>query len=168
MENNKQIQGNAEGGNEQNSINLRDIVFLVLNNWYWFVISVVVCLGVAALVYKTQPKTFTASGTILVRDNGNKVSYTSRNMDQIMNSMGWDNSNLSLENEIYMLRSSSLMAQVVQRLNMHYYCNRKDMFRKVTYYQDAPVELTVHDLREDRLPQLDLRVTLKAATSRTR
>ena len=33
MENNKQIQGNAEGGNEQNSINLRDIVFLVLNNW---------------------------------------------------------------------------------------------------------------------------------------
>ena len=162
MENNKQIQGNAEGGNEQNSINLRDIVFLVLNNWYWFVISVVVCLGVAALVYKTQPKTFTASGTILVRDNGNKVNYTSRNMDQIMNSMGWDNSNLSLENEIYMLRSSSLMAQVVQRLNMHYYCNRKDMFRKVTYYKDAPVELTVHDLREDRLPQLDLRVTLKA------
>ena len=162
MENNKQIQGNAEGGNEQNSINLRDIVFLGLNNWYWFVISVVVCLGVAALVYKTQPKTFTASGTILVRDNGNKVSYTSRNMDQIMNSMGWDNSNLSLENEIYMLRSSSLMAQVVQRLNMHYYCNRSDLFRKVTYYQDAPVELTVHDLKEDRLPQLDLRVTLKA------
>ena len=162
MENNKQIQGNAEGANEQGSINLRDIVFLVLNNWYWFVISVVVCLGVAALVYKMQPKTFTSSGTILVRDNGNKVSYTSRNMDQIMNSMGWDNSNLSLENEIYMLRSSSLMAQVVQRLNMHYYCNRSDLFRKVTYYQDAPVELTVHDLKEDRLPQLDLRVTLKA------
>ena len=112
MEYNNQIQNNTEGQQQETSINLRDLIFLVLNNWYWFVVSVVVCLGVAALVYKTQPKTFTASGTILVRDNGNKVSYNSRNMDQIMNNMGWDNSNLSLENEIYMLRSSSLMAQV--------------------------------------------------------
>ena len=161
MEYKNQTQNSSEEQQSENTLNIRDLIFLVLNNWYWFVISVVLCLVVAGLVYKTQPKTYTSSGTILVRDNGNNnMRYNSRNMDQILNSMGMDNSNLSLENEMYMLRSSSLMAQVVQRLNLNHYCNRNDLFRKVTYYKDAPVELTVHDLKEDRMPQLDLKVTL--------
>ena len=156
------MQGNTEERKDETTISIRDLVFMVLNNWYWFVISVVVCLVAAGFIYKAQPKTYTATGTIMVRDNGNSVKYNARNMDQIMNSMGWDNSNLSLSNEIYMLRSSSLMAQVVKRLNMHYYCNRQDLFRKITYYNNAPVELTVYDSNTERLPKLDLKITLKA------
>ena len=41
------------------------------------------------------------------------LKYSSRGMDAILSNMGMDNSNLSLENEIYMIRSSWLMAQVV-------------------------------------------------------
>ena len=131
----------AEGQNE-NMISVRDIIFMVLNNWYWFVISVLVCLVAAAFYYKAQPKTYTASGTIMVRDNGNQIKYSARNMDQILNNMGMDNSNLSLENEIYMLRSSWLMSQVVVRLGLDHSCTRNDLFKKITYYSDAPLELT--------------------------
>ncbi len=164
MENNNQIQNSVtpQESNGELNISLRDIVFMVLNNWYWFVISAIVCLAIAALAYKMQAKTYTATGTILVRDNEKNMRYTSRNMDAILNSMDIGNSDLSLSNEIYMLRSSSLMAQVIQRLDMHYYCNRNDMFRKITYYKDAPVKLTVHDMNEERKPQLDLRIKLLA------
>ena len=73
--NNSQIQNTNNTGSNDNemNINIRDIVFMVLNNWYWFVISVLVCLVAAGFVYKAQPKTFTASGTILVRDNDKNV-----------------------------------------------------------------------------------------------
>ena len=104
--NNRQIQNNGGDGENEKTLSIRDLVFLVLNNWWWFVISVVACLIIAGFYYKSQPKTWTASGTILVRDESNNVRYQSRNMDQILSNMGMDNTNLSLENEIYMLKSS--------------------------------------------------------------
>ena len=37
------LQGDAQKENES-TISLRDIVFLVINNWYWFALSLFVCL----------------------------------------------------------------------------------------------------------------------------
>jgi len=143
--NNRQIQNNGGDGENEKTLSIRDLVFLVLNNWWWFVISVVVCLIIAGFYYKSQPKTWTASGTILVRDESNNVRNQSRNMDQILSNMGMDNTNLSLENEIYMLKSSWLMNQVVNRLGLNHTCSRNDMFKKISYFKDAPLALTLHD-----------------------
>ena len=148
----------ANGENGENTLNLRDIIFLVLNNWYWFVISVLVCLAVAGVYYKMQPKSYSASGTILVRDNDNRRSTGKANMDAILSNMGMDNSMLSLENEMYMLRSSSLMSQVVRRLGLNHYCTRDDMFRKVTYYKDEPISLEVYDENMEREIELHMKV----------
>ena len=134
--NNKQLQSNVNESESEKTLSIRDLIFMVLNNWWWFVISVVVCMVIAGFLYKSQAKTWTASGTILVRDNGNNVRYQSRNMDQILNNMGMDNTNLSLENEIYMLKSSWLMNQVVNRLGLNYTCSRNDLFKKITYFND--------------------------------
>ena len=161
--NNSQVQnGNGTNVNENEmNINLRDIIFLVLNNWYWFVISIIVCLIAAGFIYKAQPKTYTATGTILVRDNGNNIRYSNRAMDQILNNMDLDNSSLTLSNEIYMLKSSSLMSQVVKRLGINYTCTRDDMFKKITYFEDAPVGMVVRDYREDRDLTLTMRIVPK-------
>ncbi|MBR6440601.1 MAG: hypothetical protein IKS44_00940, partial [Bacteroidales bacterium] len=162
MENNN-IQGqNTNAENNESSFSIRDLVFLVLNNWYWFVVSVLICLVVAGFVYKSQPKTYTATGTILVRDNDKKGGYTKANMDAMLNSMGMQSSGLAIENEIYLLRSSWLMAQVVERLNINHYCYRDDMFRKISYYKDAPVNVEVTDRKEDRQAGVGLEIDIKA------
>ena len=137
--NNRQLQnGDNESNENGNSITIRDLIFMVLNNWWWFVISVLVCLIVAGFYYKSKPKTYTASGTILVRDEGNNIRYSQKNMDAILSSMDLGNGSMSLENEIYMLKSSWLMNQVVQRLKLNYPCERTDMFKKISYFDDAP------------------------------
>ncbi|MBR5092582.1 MAG: polysaccharide biosynthesis tyrosine autokinase, partial [Bacteroidales bacterium] len=160
MENNNNQVQNTE--NSESSINIRDLVFIVLNNWYWFVISVVVCVIGAAFIYKAQPKSYSAHGTILVRDDDNKRGYSKANMDAILSNMGMQGSGMSLENEMYMLRSSWLMSQVVSRLDLNHYCNRHDLFRKETYYKDAPVMLVLEDRKEGREASLGLQVSLKA------
>ena len=63
MENQQQIsntqnQQNAHQQEAESSISLKDIVFLVINNWYWFAISLFVCLVIAGIVFKTKPKDF--------------------------------------------------------------------------------------------------------------
>ena len=160
MENNNNQVQNTE--NSENGINIRDLVFIVLNNWYWFVVSVLVCLIATAFIYKAQPKTYSAQGTILVRDDDNKRGYSKPNMDAILNNMGMQGAGMSLENEMYMLRSSWLMSQVIQRLDLNHYCSRNDLFKKVSYYKDAPIRLEMTDLKEDRKEGLGLRVSLKA------
>ena len=109
MENQQQlrnVQGVQSGAQQENesTISLRDIVFLVINNWYWFALSLFVCLVVAGLVYKTKPKEYEYTTTIMLRDENN--GGPQRNIDAIFNSM--DNGMRSLENEVYMLRSSLL------------------------------------------------------------
>ena len=53
MENqNANPQGSRNQENE-NSIQIKDIIFLIISNWYWFVISALACLIIASVVYKT-------------------------------------------------------------------------------------------------------------------
>ncbi|MBQ3950427.1 MAG: hypothetical protein II661_08135, partial [Bacteroidales bacterium] len=107
MENNNQIvnQPNVSQENE-NSLNIRDLIFIVINNWYWFVISVFVCLVIAAFVYKSKPKTYSANAQVLLRDDATGKSYKSQNMDAIFANMGMGNTGLSLENEMYIIKST--------------------------------------------------------------
>ena len=161
MENSNNNQNRNMSGNEsENTISIRDIVFMVLDNWYWFVISVVACLVIAAFVYKAQPKSYTASGTVLVRDN-DKKNVASQNMDAILNNMGMGNTDLSLANEIYMMRSSALMCQVIDRLDLNYTCSRRDLFKKISYFGNAPVKLSVYEKSESHVMNLNLTVTPK-------
>ena len=112
-------QGGAQNGAQQeneNTISLRDIVFLVINNWYWFALSLFVCLVIAGVVYKTKPKVYEYTGTILVRDEINGKGQQ-RNIDQIFSNM--DVGMHSLENEVYMLKSSLLAKKVVSAVDLN-------------------------------------------------
>ncbi|MDO4218099.1 MAG: polysaccharide biosynthesis tyrosine autokinase [Bacteroidales bacterium] len=145
MDNNQNVnvQANGNGQEGESTISLRDIIFLVINNWYWFVISVFICMLVAGFAYKAQPKTYEQSAQILLRDDTKKTSAGSQNMDAIFQQMGMESSNLSLENEIYILKSSPLMTNVVRRLGLNNSCSYTRLFSKTAYYKDSPLELNV-------------------------
>ena len=151
MENNNQIVNQPNGTQEnENSLNIRDLIFIVINNWYWFVVSVLLCLVVTAFVYKSKPKTFTDNAQILLRDeSGNKSYSRGQNMDAIFANMGFGNNGLSLENEMYIIKSTPLLMKTAERLGMNYYCVRDNMFKKVSYYSDAPMQLKVYNAQVD-------------------
>ena len=128
----------------ESTISLRDIVFLVINNWYWFALSLFVCLVIAGVVYKTKPKTYEYRTTIMVRDQSSRNFYQYRNMDAILNSMGDDMGSHSLENEIHMMRSSSLAKNVVTKYGLNKTCSRNGLFTKISYYKDRPLDMKVY------------------------
>ena len=55
---------------EESELNLGDILQTVLANWYWFVLSVVVCAGAAFLYLKWAPKVYTRTASVLIKDEG--------------------------------------------------------------------------------------------------
>jgi len=132
MENQQQLQNvqNPQANNNQDSestISLRDLVFIVINNWYWFALSIFVCLLVAGIIFKTKPKDFECRSTIMVRQDENNRNGYMRNMDAILNTMGDDFGVHSLENEIFLLKSSPLAKNVVTKLNLNQMCDRRSL-----------------------------------------
>ena len=57
-------------GNDElaGTINLHDIIRMVVVNWYWFVLSVLVCIGAAYYYLAKTPKIYNRTATILVKD----------------------------------------------------------------------------------------------------
>ena len=98
-----QIAPNPQTNNQQDSestISIRDIVFIAINNWYWFALSIFICLVIAGVIFKTKPKEFEYRSTIMLREQAEKRnSY--RNMDAILSNAGEDFGAHSLDNEIY-------------------------------------------------------------------
>ena len=46
---------------DEGGINLRDVVELIIANWYWFVLSVLVCVGAAYFYVTDHPACLSAS-----------------------------------------------------------------------------------------------------------
>ena len=149
MENNRPLSQQQGTQDNENAISIRDLVFIVLNNWYWFVISAVVCLIVSAFLYKSKPKAFTDNATILLRDDKGGKGMKTQNMDAIFANMGFDNSTLSLENEMYLIKSTPLLMRTADRLGINSWCSRNGLFRKTSYYKDAPMRLNVFNRQMD-------------------
>ena len=154
--------------NQQNSndfeketfrFSFKDILFMFINNWYWFVISIVICSGVAMFVYKTKPRIYQESAQILIRvDNVSKAEDVST----LLGTGGADRSfGFKIESEIYILRSVRLMERVVKRLDLQPTYKYSSMFEKYEYYHDSPIHLTVFDKDSNKADDihLDMKVT---------
>lgn len=53
---------------DEGGINLRDVVELIIANWYWFVLSVLVCVGSAYFYVLTIQPVYQRQAVMLVKD----------------------------------------------------------------------------------------------------
>lgn len=63
---------------EENELNLRDLFNIVRANWYWFLLSVLLCSGAAFLYLKWAPKVYTRTASVLIKDNAKGAVSVSR------------------------------------------------------------------------------------------
>ncbi|MBR0073514.1 MAG: polysaccharide biosynthesis tyrosine autokinase [Bacteroidales bacterium] len=136
-------QQNNSFEKETSRFSFKDVLFMFINNWYWFVISIVICSGVAMFIYKTKPRIYQESAQILIRvDNVSKAEDVST----LLGNGGADRTfGFRIESEIYILRSVRLMERVVKRLDLQPTYKYISMFEKYEYYHDSPIHLSVFD-----------------------
>lgn len=117
-------------------LNLKSIIALLISKWYWFVLSLAVTLTVGTLyILKTTPL-YTRSASIMIKDDS-KGGSSSTSVD--MSELGIATAKVNLENEINTLKSPSLMANVVDRLNLNDTYNIKEGLRHNQIYKQSPV-----------------------------
>ena len=116
------INTNQNSRTEAEGFNIREFIGKCLSRWYWFVISVVVCLGVAAYYIVKTPKIYTRSATVLIKESA--VRRTSSDLESMLSAGGMTQQNSKLANEIIALQSPDLMRSVVERMGLDSKTNR--------------------------------------------
>lgn len=118
--------------------NVKDFLGFAIKNWYWFLISVIICLGVAYLKLASTPNIYTASTKILIKDPtfGNAASSVD------LSPLGITPKYANLDNETAIFISPDLMEAVVKTYGLNNSYRLKETFKSVDLYKREPLTVT--------------------------
>lgn len=118
--------------NGESNFSIRDFLGQCLHYWYWFILSVIVCLGIGVYYILKTPKQYTRYTTVLIKESATRRS--SNDLDVVLGAGGMTQQNSKLPNEIVALQSPDLMTEVVTRLNLDYNYTVSGRFKKQVIY----------------------------------
>jgi capsular exopolysaccharide synthesis family protein len=114
---------------------LEEMLAKYIRRWAWFAVSVAVCLGAGTLFLLSRDAQYRVSLHAMLNEEKSSPTAT----DAQLEALGIHSTVNNLENEIAILHSPDLMAQVVRALHLDAVCFVKNLFgRKDFLYADAP------------------------------
>ncbi|MGE0078428.1 MAG: GumC family protein [Bacteroidales bacterium] len=100
---------------EEEQLDIKQLLFRMLANWYWFAISVFITLFVAYLVNRYSEQIYSVSSSVIVRDDDQTKSFVGA--EQLIQGLRLTKNTKSVQNEIGILQSYSLARQTVEELD---------------------------------------------------
>lgn len=132
-----QDKENLQQTNVNTGFALRDYFDICIHYWYWFAISLVFCVSIAFLYTKSRTCQYKAFSYILIKSDSRSGNISESSMFRDM-ALG---SSQSIENEIYIIRSTPLLEQVVERLDLDESYYVKPFLRFVNIYKESPIDV---------------------------
>ena len=123
---------------DNSSVNLRAIVFRYLRNWYWFLLSVVVLLVAAYIYLQYQTPFYKSQASLLIKDEKKGLDQSSS-----LKELEAFSSKKVVENEIEILKSYTLMNQVVKQLDLGVSYYHDTRYGKRELYDQSPIRLII-------------------------
>ena len=141
----------------EETLNVKDFLFMCLAKWHWFVISLIVTLSVAVFyILRTQP-TYTRSSQVMIKSDSKGSSISSAMSD--FADMGMFKTTSSVDNELIAIQSPSVMAEVVKRLQLDMnYAVDGSFHKKTIYGKSLPVNVRLMDIEDNAGARLTLDV----------
>ena len=133
MENQSYSNSADSASREGRNLTLKDIWFLCIHNWKWFVISLALCLLAATFyILKTTP-VYSRNASVLIKED-RKSGSVSSDISSAFTDLGFGQTRVNVNNEIINFSSPDLMQQVVQSLNLDVDYRKKGFFHDQTLY----------------------------------
>ena len=129
----------VENKEVSSEIPMREYFAACWSNWKWFVVSFLICATLAALFAKSRTKEYSSSAYVLIKSSEGAGNTMSTAMFTDLGLIG-DNSS-AVENEIYVMKSTQLMDDVVKKLRVNNLYFVKRGLRKVNIYGQNPIEV---------------------------
>lgn len=135
-------------------VRIQDLYYLCLARWKWFVLSLVVCLGIAAIYLLKTPPVYTRTASLLIKEES-KGQSLSGDVGASFSDLGLFQSNTNVNNEVISLQSPAVMYDVVKRLHLDVdYRTEGIFYPQVRYGQNLPLTVTFAGLADNETAAL--------------
>ena len=139
---------NVEGQEENSFFNLQTIIQTLILNWKWFVLSVIICLGAAAIYLRYTPRIYQSFAKLLIKEEetrrGRSSLLYSSNLGMMSNSTG-------IDNEMEILSSLNLAEQTVKDLKLYVKYTSEGRVRDMVIYKSQPISVDLDPAHLDKL-----------------
>jgi tyrosine-protein kinase Etk/Wzc len=156
-----QLAGSSKSPQEENTIDLKKIFRLVVSNWYYFIIAILVAFISAFFYNKYTIPVYKVSATLLINE-GKKGGLTENS--QFLEGLGLGAGIQNLDNQIAVLSSKTLIGRTLDELPFYieYYYRRLN--NKVSLYPYSPIKV-IPEITDSL--QRDLEFTFKYLNNNT-
>jgi capsular exopolysaccharide synthesis family protein len=139
---------------ESSSFNLRSIITLIYLNWYWILLSAIVCYAGAKLYLRYTPPTYSADMKVFIKEQGTtKRSSSVATLEEL----GVISTTSGFGNEMEILASTAIAARTVQTLKLYTSYRMEGRVIDQELYKNSPI---IVDLAESNLRDLQTRINL--------
>lgn len=136
MSNEKQTSF-SQRTNEEQSIDIKQLIYTFLDHWYLFAICVLVALVAGFLINRYSANVYQTSGTVLIKEDRSTFDATS-----IMTNMSYGNYQ-NVDNEIAILKSYSLTDRVIRKMNLEVTYMEKGRIAASELYKVSPFTVEI-------------------------
>ena len=146
---------------DKETINYQELLFKCIIHWPWFVFSVLVCLIAAWTYLHFQTPVYQVAATIMIKDDKKGGGGNSADLESL-GLGGMITSTQSIDNEIEVLRSKTILKEVVNNLGLYIQYYDEDEFPKKELYKTSPVIVNLTTQEADQLPGtalIDMKLT---------
>ena len=136
---------------DDKEIDIKELLFKYLIHWPWFVGTVVACLIAAYVYLYVATHVYNISATVLIKDD--KKGGSSNNVGGLdeLGLNGLITSSQSIDNEIEVLRSKTLVKEVVSYLNLYVTYQDEDLIPSKELYKTSPVQVNMTPQEAEKL-----------------
>ncbi|MEY8686603.1 GumC family protein [Bacteroides sp. AN502(2024)] len=139
-----QLQDSSE-----NSLTVKDIFYLCLVKWHWFVISVLLVMSSAVFYILCTPPVYTRSTLVMVKEDSKGRSIGS-DITSLFADMGLTQANANVNNELLAMQTPAAILETIKRLHLDIECKASGLFHKKTLYgPQLPVEISLPELTDN-------------------
>ena len=149
----KETDFNEAQESKEENIDVKELLFKYLIHWPWFVGAVVACLIAAWVYLHVSTPVYNISATVLIKDD---KKGGSAGMLSGLESLGLDgmiSSSQNIDNEIEVLRSKTIVKEVVEDLGLYISYTDKDEFPSKNMYKTSPVQVSLTPQEADLLEE---------------
>ena len=149
----KETDFNEAKESKEENIDVKELLFKYLIHWPWFVGTVVACLIAAWVYLYMSTPVYTISATVLIKDD---KKGGSAGMLSGLESLGLDgmiSSSQNIDNEIEVLRSKTIVKEVVEDLGLYISYTDEDEFPSRNIYKTSPVQVSLTPQEADLLEE---------------
>lgn len=130
-------------------IDLKQLIFIFLNKWYWFALSVLIMLIAGYLYLKIQTPAYEAKSSVLIKQEQKAPEEMF-----LLQDIGFNTGKNNIDNEIGTFKSPDMVAKVVTALELYttYRYVHSYRFYSPELYKKSPLYVRWEDVEPDKIP----------------